>query len=440
MKQFLLLQNGAGFKCALLTALILFISTTYSFAKNVEGNVVKVTGDQGHWALTVNGQEFYIKGVGVGHALSDDKKTDFLKLAKNMGANAVRTWGISQATKDYLDQAKSYGLLVDVGFWLNPVHPDGTCSYATDHSYRDKVRQEVLTYIKKYRNHPAVLAWNIGNETIYWTQDEKERIAFVQFLEKLIKEVHRIDPNHPVIYTSAYLTDFDYIAQYVPSLDILGINVYGAVRQTHAQILSQQKIPIIFTEFGPPGPWALAKDVNDRPLELNDQEKADFYSWETAAIFEKKGYNLGGFAFFLGETTQVSLTWWNLNFGDTRKLSFLKIKDLYTATSSKASYPFLKSMSLSKENNIHPGEDVEVALDASGGARGISYAYIASTEFDSSLVENPNQRISLTFDIHDNKAILTAPITPGIYRIYGIISDEQGNYTSTISRTIHVVK
>ncbi|MFH0754555.1 MAG: glycoside hydrolase family 2 TIM barrel-domain containing protein [Candidatus Omnitrophota bacterium] len=403
------------------------------------GNVVKVTGNKGSWVLTVNGQPYYIKGAGVAHATSDDKGVDFLKLAQAMGANTVRNWGVGQWGKDYLDRAHAYGLMVDAGFWLNPAYPDGTCSYLTDRVYMEEMRQQVLTYVKEYQDHPAVLAWNIGNETIYWTKDEKERIGFCTFLEKLIQEVHQIDPDHPVIYTSAYTTDAEYIFKYVPSLDILGINVYGAVEQTHRVLKAKQNIPFIFTEVGPPGPWDLPKDARGRPLELTDQEKASAYEQQARAVFEHKGYNLGGFAFTLGETTQTALTWWNVNFGETSKLSYIKLRDVYTGKVDDAHRPFIKSLSLSKEDGIYPGEEIRLSVDVQGASKDVVYAYMVSTEVDSDLVENPNKRIMLKFDNNGNTASVRVPSTPGIYRVYGIISDPVRKYSSTLSRTMRVV-
>ncbi len=426
----------AGF--VFLAGALFIVSGDGRAEENYTGNMVEVAGEKGSWTLTVNGRPFYIKGVGVGHALSRDRKVDLLQLAKELGANTVRTWGASQGTRDYLDRAWSYGLLVDAGLWLNPVSTDGTGSYLTDSAYVEEVRGSVLNYVRDNRDHPAVLAWNIGNETIYWTKDEKERVGFCLFLEKLIREVHRADPYHPVIYTSAFTVDAAYIAQYVPSLDILGVNVYGGVQQTHLELRAGQKIPLVFTEFGPVGPWDLPKDGNQRPQELTDRQKAWFYEKEARAVSRNKGYNLGGFAFYLGETSQISLTWWNLNHGDTRKLSYIKLQDLYRGAGDQGQYPFIKNMSLSKSAALSPGEEVRIEIEVSRESENIAYAYLASTEIDSDLVEDPNDRIPLSADADGCKAVIKAPDNPGLYRIYAVLSDRDNRYTSTLSRTIRV--
>ena len=76
--------------------LVLFISGCREEDAVYRGNVVKIEGTKGNWILTVNGKPLALKGVGVGRAMGREGKVDYLKLAKDMGANVVRTWGIDQ--------------------------------------------------------------------------------------------------------------------------------------------------------------------------------------------------------------------------------------------------------------------------------------------------------------------------------------------------------
>ena len=54
-------------------------------------DVVKVTGSQGNWQLTVNGAPYQVKGVtwGPGNQAGDGYLAD----AASMGVNTIRTWG-----------------------------------------------------------------------------------------------------------------------------------------------------------------------------------------------------------------------------------------------------------------------------------------------------------------------------------------------------------
>src|SRR5688500_1668590 len=68
------------------------------------------------WQLRVDGELFRIKGVGCNQA-TGEKGEDYLRMAREMGANTVRTWG--GAPRSYLDQAAAHGLMVNLGVWLN---------------------------------------------------------------------------------------------------------------------------------------------------------------------------------------------------------------------------------------------------------------------------------------------------------------------------------
>ncbi len=55
------------------------------------GSVVKVTGGQGAWQLTVNGQPYQVKGLTWGPSVADADK--YMPDLQSMGVNTIRTWG-----------------------------------------------------------------------------------------------------------------------------------------------------------------------------------------------------------------------------------------------------------------------------------------------------------------------------------------------------------
>ena len=213
--------------------LILLLGTRGTILSAVTENKVTINGSKGCWELKVNGNPFFIKGAGCGEYLGKNNE-DYLKLAREMGANCVRTWGIDQGTKEYLDKAAQYGLLVDAGIWMNVPDPERKITYTGRSDFVDEMRAEALDYVRRFKDHPAILMWNVGNEVLFFTGDENERIAFCRFLDNLIQEIKRIDPDHPVVYAAAAFMNLKYLEQYVPSLDILGMNMYGSVRAAHS--------------------------------------------------------------------------------------------------------------------------------------------------------------------------------------------------------------
>ncbi|GAA1144544.1 hypothetical protein GCM10009579_78060 [Streptomyces javensis] len=82
------------------------------------GSVVKVTGAQGDWRLTVDGQPYQIKGLTWGPAIADADR--YLPDLRSMGVNTIRTWGTDATSKPLFDSAAAHGIKVIAGFWLQP--------------------------------------------------------------------------------------------------------------------------------------------------------------------------------------------------------------------------------------------------------------------------------------------------------------------------------
>lgn len=399
---------------------------------------VKIEGSKASWVLVVNGQPFYIKGVGCGLA-TGEKGEDYLKLAKELGANCVRTWGIDQGNRQYLDKAAQYGLMVDAGIWLNWVDPEKKVSYIGENPYKKDKRQEVLTYVNEFKGHPALLMWNVGNEAIFFTKSEEEKVALCEFLEGLIQEIRRIDAKHPVIYASAGYLDLPYLKKYVPSLDIIGINAYGSIRAFHSywDFLGFDK-PYVFTEYGPYLPYQRPKDPNGKSQELGDYQKAFLYKDYTSQILSFKGYNLGSFAFHLGETTQESMTWWNINERNLKRQSYWAVYEIYTGKSAVSFAPKIKKLTLSKVLGLEPGELIEAEVEmALGNNEGYTYEYLLSTAEEGVLQYYVNSYIAAEVIGKGRKVKIMAPQKEGVYRLYCFVKDKYGSISS-LNKTVSV--
>ncbi len=420
-------------------ATLIFFATAWTTGCSMisGGNVVKVVPAKTGYALLVNGKPFYVQGAGVGEAYGK-KGEDYLALAKELGANAVRTWGTDQGTKKYLDRAHELDLLVDAGIWIN--YPDITqgISYLKGgEAYRRKKERETLDYVRRFKKHPAILAWNIGNECIFFTKDPAEREALCLFIESLVRKVHKEDPNHPILYTSVNSLDLPFLKKYVPSLDIIGMNVYGSVigAQSGWQALDFGK-PYLITEFGPLGPWDLPKDKNGKMLEQDDRSKAQQYKNHWSLIKERAGKNLGGFVFHVGETTQESLTMWNVNDHLYKKEPFVTIQKQFGAGDGADHAPKISSFIL--PDSVKAGESFQaeiVAADLEGAA--LTYEFQASTSVQDVLQYYVNTPLALEIQAEGPKATIKAPEKPGIYRLYGFARDATG-HSASLSRTLLV--
>ncbi len=407
----------------------------FSFDAYAQGSVVKISGEAGEWQLEVDGKPFYIKGVGLGDYLTPENIDYLFGLAKKLGVNAIRRWGKSDYDDLMLDKASEYNLKVVMGYWL-PVDTD----YLEDDYTKETLLERIKEYVNAYKQHPALLAWNIGNEVIILgKKDEEERVAFAKFLEEVCQEVKKIDPDHPLIYAGAGPTALRYIKDYTPSLDIYGFNFYGGVPVAYYEWKATGvKIPYIFTEYGPHGPWEVPLGENDQPLEPTDSQKKTAYlrNWQNC-ILKYKGFNLGGFAFHLTElmSTESSYTWWGLTYEDLKKSSFWAVYTAYTGKNPPNNPPVISDFNIDKTKDLKAGQVIYIstkATDIEGDT--LNYEYKI---FD--LEANDFIRRGFEFSYNGPNIKCTLPSKEGIYRIHLFVTDGEGNVTTT-NKTVSIVE
>ena len=98
------------------------------------------------------------------------------------------------------------------------------------------------------------MAWGIGNEIELGNANIAAAWNFVEELAQLIKS---IDKRHLVSTVISYNPSaLDSVAKYAPSLDYVGINVYGPMGEVQAVVdRSDYKGAFMITEWGPTGWW-----------------------------------------------------------------------------------------------------------------------------------------------------------------------------------------
>jgi endo-1,4-beta-mannosidase len=112
---------------------------------------VEVVRTSDGWQMVRGGKPYFIKGVG-GEASK--------QLLVQYGGNSFRTWGADRLVTE-LDEAQKLGLTVTAGMWLG--HKRQGFDYHNTQQVKaqfEKAREIVL----RYRNHPTLLMWAIGNE------------------------------------------------------------------------------------------------------------------------------------------------------------------------------------------------------------------------------------------------------------------------------------
>lgn len=243
--------------------------------------------------LYVDGQPFFVKGVGyqpipVGYTkdyqwwLYPEIYLRDLALMKEMGVNTVRLWGsLPEEGEAFLDACEFYGIKVIMGYYP----PDKGWSDAT---IRETRKQEFLSIVERWKDHPAILMWAVGNEHNYRVDD---KAGWYSFVEECAKAALEMDPSHPVTTPNGDICDVQTYDSVVAHLSLWGANSYrgSSFGSLFSDFESYSSKPLLITEFG-------VDAVNNEQLDEDGQAYYDVLLWEEieSNSFEKGGVCVGG--------------------------------------------------------------------------------------------------------------------------------------------------
>ncbi|MEV5336557.1 discoidin domain-containing protein [Streptomyces werraensis] len=396
---------------------------------------VEVTGSQGNWQLTVGGQPYTVKGLTWGPAIADAPK--YLPDVKSMGVNTIRTWGTDGGTKPLLDSAAANGLKVVNGFWLQPGGGPGSggcVNYVTDTTYRNTMLTEFTKWVEAYRNHPATLMWNVGNESVLGLQNcysgaelEAQRNAYTGFVNDVAKKIHSIDPDHPVTSTDAWTGAWPYYRRNAPDLDLYSMNSYGdicGVREDWEQ--GGYTKPYLITEGGPAGEWEVPDDANGVPDEPTDVQKAEGYTKAWNCVTGHRGVALGATLFHYGTEHDFGGIWFNLLPDGLKRLSYYAVKRAYTATAGNDNTPpVVSALAVSPASSAPAGGEFTVRADVRDpDGDPITYKIFLSGNYangDKRLVEASWRSTG------NGTFAVRAPEKLGVWKVYLQAEDGRGN-------------
>src|SRR5690606_35623192 len=251
------------------------------------------------YTLLRDGEPYFIKGAG---------GTSHMDRLKAYGGNSVRTWSTNNG-QAILDEAQRLGLTVTMGINMaRERHGFDYSDTAAVAKQLERVRQEVLLY----KDHPALLAWGIGNELNLQYTNPKVWDA----VNDIVKMIHEIDPNHPAgtILAGLNKKEVDYIKEVSPDMDFLGINMYGDLASLTQRVQNVGwKGAYMVTEWGPTGHWESLQTEWKMPIEETSSEKASVYRRRYEYSIEKdKDQCLGSYVFLWGQKQERTPTWYGL--------------------------------------------------------------------------------------------------------------------------------
>ena len=220
-----------------------------------------------------------------------------------------RTEGGQMSGRQMLDRAFTNGLYVTMGLEI------GRERQGFD--YNDKaavarqlegVKKEVL----KYKDHPALIIWAIGNELNLNARNPRVWDA----VNDISKMIHQIDPNH---LTTTPLSGFNKeVVQQVktraPDLDLLSFQMYADIVNLPRYLReSDWNGPYMITEWGATGHWEVGKTAWGAPIENDSTVKANAYKkrFETVIGADRKQC-VGSYVFLWGHKQERTPTWYGM--------------------------------------------------------------------------------------------------------------------------------
>ena len=324
--------------------IVLFFMFSVSFAL-AQSNKVSVEKSADGFKLVANGQTMIVNGVNwdyvpIGNGILDKgiwaESDDIIRAAldaemalfKNMGVNAIRTYGLEPKWITYIyenygiytmlnTQFGAYGLTIN-GAWVPQTD-------YTDEATREVLMKEVTDMANKYKDTPGLLLYMVGNENNYhlsWTGAETEAIPIdgvdpgirlaAEGLYKAFNDaalaIKEIDTSVPVAICNGDLLYLDIVKEYCKDIDIYGTNMYRGISFGDAfqRVKDELDKPILFAEFG--------ADAFNAIENKEDQYSQAYYNvgnwkdiYQNAAGLGKAGNSIGGFTF------QSSDGWWKWN-------------------------------------------------------------------------------------------------------------------------------
>jgi hypothetical protein len=387
--------------------------------------------------LEVEGKPFEIRGITYGIQFDRERlASDFVKI-KELGANSIRTWGCGPDTAEILDAARKANIKVMLGLWMRHGRAGAegidNFNYVTDEAGKQKQLNDTLAWVKKFKGHPALLCWGVGNEVGLNIATEPEKVAYAKFLEEVIVKIKEEDPVHAVASVSAWTLDVPLWMQYTPSIDLYGINVYGygaAAIPAELKKLGAKRHYVV-TEFGPRGEWDAPSDSNGGKIEPSDKEKYETIAKGWKDMIEKNRPEcLGAYVFNFGNGFDHTSLWLSLNVDGARRPVYWATLKAFTGKEADNEAPEIGTFMIKgADQDKKPGEWAVAMVkytDKESEECQVSFAY---NERSLPWPEKDEVRILESRPVEGKKGVyeFKVPQAKGVLKIYALVKDSYPN-------------
>jgi hypothetical protein len=401
--------------------------------ESVGASEVRVVEVDGRFHMERNGEPFEVRGAGLEYGNME-------ALAAH-GGNAFRTWRTdnrSMSGQEVLDRAHELGLAVALGIEI------GRERHGFDYDDEEAVAAQ-LEYARgevlKYKDHPALLAWIIGNEVNL----RATNLKFLDAINEISEMIHEVDGRHPTTTAFAGFNYPDGLAHEVkvraPDLDFISIQMYGDIVNLPRYIEETQwDRPYWVTEWGAVGHWEVGKTDWDAPIEQNSSEKARSYrrAWDIAIASDPKKM-MGSFVFLWGQKQERTPTWYGMFLADGSETEAIDVMHhIWTGEWPDNRSPQVGTLYLAEQTAT---DSVTLTASARVPARisaadpdgdDLSYRWEVMRESSATQEGGDREEVPPTLPgllevSGPGDVTLTAPAEPGHYRLFVYVYDGQGH-------------
>jgi hypothetical protein len=359
------------------------------------------------------------------------------KLAAH-GGNSFRTWRTEngrESGQQVLDRAWKNGLYVMMG--LDVSRERHGFNYSDPNAVAKqlaRVKAEVL----KYKDHPALLIWDIGNELNLNSQNPKVWDA----VNDISKMIHQVDPNHPTTTSLAGINRelVSEIKSRASDLDLLCVQMYADIVNLPRYLPETGWTgPYVVTEWGATGHWEVGKTGWGAPIENDSTVKAEFYRkrYEIAIASDTKQC-LGSYVFLWGQKQERTPTWYGMFLASGEETETVDVlQHLWTGQWPEFRSPQVKGFTLDGKTalqSIHlklgQSYTANMQAQASGNAR-LTYSWEIMEESGAQssggdFEATPRRLTGLISSGATDEAKVQAPANPGAYRLFCYVRDGHG--------------
>ncbi|MBF9237179.1 hypothetical protein I2I05_07200 [Hymenobacter sp. BT683] len=389
---------------------------------------VRVVRTANRYELQRAGKPYLIKGAaGVQH----------FDRIRERGGNSVRIYTANYADV-LMDQAQRHGLTVMFGLWMKP--PYEKFDYYDPKAVAEQ-QQEVYRQVQRFKNHPALLMWNLGNELDNHYGDFK----VYQIVNETARMIHKLDPNHPVTTT---ITDGTYslpaIAHLCPDVDVLTVNVFTKLAEQPQRMTEAGWTgPYIIGEFGGRGWWESPLTSWDAPLDQSGTAKAAFLRHGYQATIEgKRAKCLGSYVLYWGNRFEQTDMWLSMFAPTGEKTPMVDmIEMLWTNKTPANQAPNVGFVRVNRKRDydnvaLRPDTDYPAsvsAVDPDGDSLRVEWKITRDVDEFHTLPHNrtaPEAIPSAIREAHGLTAVVHTPKARGAYRLLVNVYDGQGSVSN----------